>query len=489
MRALIVNPNIERDIGFFQLGVASIASFVNAKGRHVAEVCDFPFHWSRWECYLVKHLKRFRPHVVGITTPTPRVPSAMKVARCVRRHLPDAVIVMGGHHASLETEAMLSPDIVDYVVIGEGEYTFHHLLDVLEEGPTPEKLASVQSLAWKNGDELIENQIRKLPAGKELDAIPYLDWTLWEQHQRMIYHTGYVPMLGVRGCAYNCSFCSSPIMRARMEGAGPFVRNRSAKATAREAAYQWETHRSHGLRYLFFYDQCFLGDMKWLTEFTDEYRRLGLHEKLRFSAYTRVDHITPESLDLVRRAGCHQLRMGIESADPYVRNVLLRKELDQDVLDEKMELLRNYDFTTLVYFIVGFPGESVEDALATFRFARDTGFDRAVFFYFTPLVNLPLSEGAPRMVDYLSIEESSAFYRGDDVTMDNASMRKFQVKLAFYRGNGFFLARTALRQLKAQGIRWPLRFPRYLLGSLRDDISIQESITQYVFYFGDSFLH
>ena len=49
MRALLVNPTIDRDLELYHLGTAGVASYLNAVGRHQAEVVDFTFFWDRWE--------------------------------------------------------------------------------------------------------------------------------------------------------------------------------------------------------------------------------------------------------------------------------------------------------------------------------------------------------------------------------------------------------------------------------------------------------
>ncbi|MFZ5477107.1 MAG: B12-binding domain-containing radical SAM protein [Myxococcota bacterium] len=482
MRALIVNPTIDRDLELYHLGTASVASVVNAVGRHRAEVIDFCFHWDDWEDYLRARLDRFEPQVLGISTVTPRMPSILRIARLAKALRPDLKVVLGGHHASLDTRATIAQACVDFAVVGEGEYTFHQLLDALEDGASVENIAG---LAWKDGDRVVENTLAELPKGALLDEVPPMDWTLWEQHPRMIFHAGYVPIIGVRGCPYQCSFCSSPVMAKRMEGAGPFVRKRSPARVADEALHQWETHRRHGLRYLSFYDQNFLMHKSWLEEFAKEYRARGLHEKLPISVYSRVDHITAEKLEIARSAGCVQLRLGIEAGDPYVRNALLNKELDQDVLVEKLAMIRRSGIKTLGYFLVGTPGETAEQADASFRVAKESGLDRAAFFFFTPLFDLRIMQEAGLDVDYLQREQSATFYQGGELTEEASGLGRAKLKALFFRANGWFLARQVGRQLKRRG--WLRGMPAYFREARKDGLDAKLALSQYVYYHGDAF--
>lgn len=487
MRVLCVNPTIDRDLELYHLGTAAIGSFVNAGGRHQAEVVDFTFYWDTWEDYLRQRLDRFKPQVLAISTVTPRMPSILRIARAARKHRPGLIIVLGGHHASLDTRGSMTQPVVDYAVVGEGEHVFHALLDALEDGARPDALRAIPSLAWREGGQTVENPLGPMPQGPTLDVVPPNDWTLWEQHDRMIFHAGYVPMIGVRGCPYKCSFCSSPVLAERLTGTGPFVRKRSATLVAQEGAYQWDRHHHQGLRYLSFYDQNFLMHTRWLEEFAAEYRRLGLHAKLPLSVYSRVDHLTEEKLDLARSAGVVQLRLGIEAGDPYVRNNLLNKELDEGVLREKLALVKKSGIKTLGYFLIGTPGETAEQAERSWTLARESGLDRAAFFYFTPLYNLGIMKEAGVDVNYLEREHSATFYQGGELTEEASGMSKQDLKRLFFRANGYFLARQMKRRLATEGRRWVGGFPRYWREARRDGLDLKLTLSQYVYYHGDSF--
>lgn len=486
MRILCVNPTIDRDLELYHLGTAGIASFVNHVGRHRAEVIDFTFYWDDWEQYLRDRLDRLRPQVLAISTVTPRMPSILRIARVAKAHLPELIVVLGGHHASLDTEGSIRQPVVDYVVVGEGEYTFHALMDALEDGDRA-RLSAIPSIAWKEGTEVHQTPIGPLPRGAALDAVPFNDWTLWEQHPRMIYHAGYLPIIGVRGCPYECSFCSSPVLARRLEDAGPFVRKRTAAVVAEECAWQYERHKHQGLRYLSFYDQNFLMHKSWLEEFARTYRALGLHEKLPFSAYSRVDHLTEEKLELARSAGCVQLRLGIEAGDPYVRNALLNKELAEDTLQEKLRLIRKSGIKTLGYFLIGTPGETPVQARKTLDVARDVGLDRAAFFFFTPLWNLEIMKDAGIDVNYLERDQSATFYQGGELTEEASGLGRAELKALFFRANGYFLARQLKRQVQAGGLDWVRGFPRYWREARKDHLDFKLTLSQYVYYHGDAF--
>jgi len=487
MKMTIINPSFERDYDFYDLGTAAVATSINASDRHKASVLDFFFVWNEWEEHLREHLKRFKPEIIGLSTYSPRMHQALTVAKLCKEILPDVKVVMGGHHASLDTTETLKQDCVDFVVIGEADNTIVQLLDAIEEGSGSAGYYNVPFLAFKDEGKLVENPLGKLPTPKELDKIPFNDWTLWEHHEKAIYHTGYLPIIGVRGCPYKCSFCSSPIMAERLAGAGPFVRQKSAQRTAHEAAWQWERHKHQGLRYLMFYDQNFLISSKWLEEFCEEYRKLGMHEKLPFSCYSRLDHITKEKLEMARSAGCIQLRVGIESGNEEVRNKLLNKELTQDELIAKVKLLNDSKIGSLGYFIIGSKDESISQANESFTFAKKVKLKRAAFFFLTPLYNIPIQKDVKP--NFLEMDRSLGFGFFDGITSEISGVSKLMLILLFYRANGWFLLKNIFVQIRNQGLRFIWGFPRYYKKAKKDGFDFQQSVVQYTYYHGDSFLY
>ena len=72
---------------------------------------------------------------VGITTTTAGYQSSLRVARLFRQLVPDAVIILGGHHATPQDTLILErhQDYIDIVVRGEGEIP---LTQLIQQYPT-----------------------------------------------------------------------------------------------------------------------------------------------------------------------------------------------------------------------------------------------------------------------------------------------------------------------------------------------------------------
>jgi radical SAM superfamily enzyme YgiQ (UPF0313 family) len=119
----------------------------------------------------------------------------------VRRRRPDLFIVAGGVHVSLFDQWVMEHSSIDAVVRGDGE---HALLSLCAARTTSTSLADVPSLTWRDGDT-----VRRNAAGP---AIERIDLTRWMPRYDELPPRAYfgLALETSRGCAYSCTFCSTP---------------------------------------------------------------------------------------------------------------------------------------------------------------------------------------------------------------------------------------------------------------------------------------
>src|SRR3990172_3659554 len=88
-------------------------------------------------------MAEFGPDVVGITSNTVKIPSAMRVAAIAKVLYPDVPVIVGGQHATILPEEVLSEPHIDFVVRGEGEQTFVEFLHRLNGDRQWEKVSGL----------------------------------------------------------------------------------------------------------------------------------------------------------------------------------------------------------------------------------------------------------------------------------------------------------------------------------------------------------
>jgi radical SAM superfamily enzyme YgiQ (UPF0313 family) len=149
---------------------------------------------------------RFEPQVVGLqcnfTTERNRT---LRLAARIRREMPEAFVVVGGHDASREPEWFLHPAI-DAVALGDGEEVMPALVDALDCG---DDLRRVPGLLLQRGGEKLHTGTA--PARDDLDTLPMPARHLIANYAPEYYINFRKPlalMETARGCPFKCNFCS-----------------------------------------------------------------------------------------------------------------------------------------------------------------------------------------------------------------------------------------------------------------------------------------
>ena len=115
--------------------------------------------------------------------------------------LPKTAFWAGGPEVSYDAEKFLTemPEMTG-VMVGEGENTFHDLLEFYIDGK--DSLEEISGIAYRTGDKIIHNGWREL---MDLSAIPFVYEHLEKFENRIIYYES------SRGCPFSCSYCLSSI--------------------------------------------------------------------------------------------------------------------------------------------------------------------------------------------------------------------------------------------------------------------------------------
>ncbi|HQJ05256.1 MAG TPA: lipid biosynthesis B12-binding/radical SAM protein [Spirochaetota bacterium] len=189
-----------------------------------------------------------------------------------------APITLGGSGFSIFPELYMKELGADYGIKGEGEYAFLELLKKIETGDPPaEKLFYSETIKDINFDTF--------PDRKGFDIDKYYKYS------------GCINIQTKRGCAYNCSYCTYPVLEGRS------YRFRSAKNVVDEIEF-W--NKSKGIDYIFFVDNVFNHPENYALEICNEIIRRKL--KIKWTGF-----FTPTLSDNEFIGKC--LESGLTSAD------------------------------------------------------------------------------------------------------------------------------------------------------------------------------
>ena len=147
-------------------------------------------------------IAQLKPDVVGVSALfTPYYREALEVAARVKKRL-NALVIMGGSHASAVPESLLASAHVDYVIRGEGEKPFVELLRAIRDQAGFE---AVPNLAYKSDGGFVLNP---LASNFHLDDLPIPDLSDFAPGSYALGRKALTFMITSRSCPHKCSFCS-----------------------------------------------------------------------------------------------------------------------------------------------------------------------------------------------------------------------------------------------------------------------------------------
>ena len=360
------------------LGLLSVAAYAEQRGAAV-RVLDVNAEGLSFRD-IEQVVREERPPWVGFTAVTAQITSTHRIAGIVKSVSPESKVVVGGVHVTAMADEVLRDPNIDYCVRGEGEKPMSALVD-------GQPLESIGGLSFRGTNPL--QPIQHNPQAKpieDLDSLPTPAYHLvpFELYKPAVGAYRRLPTINMtmtRGCPGKCTFCNS---------AETALRTRSASHVVDEIQ---ELQRRYGIREVSFYDDTFTIYKRNVVELCDLIVKRGID--LTWSCFARTDCVSPSLLAKMRRAGCHQILFGIESADPEIL-ATIRKPIDIEQTRTAVAMVQRAGIAVRAAFMFGNPGETVESIRRTIDFAIDLNPDLAIFNITTPYPGTQMFDWARR---------------------------------------------------------------------------------------------
>lgn len=334
------------------LGIASIAAVLEAHDYNV-KVLDFNHYHGDFR----RDLKRWNPKIVGIGGTTATRKESFLTARLTKETLPSVPVVFGGIHATFTAADTLShvPEI-DFIVKGEGEYSFLNLCDHLLKNPNA-AILTLAGVCCRSGNGIVENPPQRI---ENLDSLPLPARHLFNGKYDLtldFFNLNAEFIMTSRGCPACCTFCSA----SRMFPGG--VRYRSMEHIRRELD---EILREKHVPALKLFDSTFTSSPQHVAAFCDLIRPYNLSWECEIRADT-VDH---SMLLRMKQAGCVYINVGLETAS---RHLLARtaKNIRTEQVEACLEWCREIGIKTKLFMIFGHPGQTFGECMADISYIKE----------------------------------------------------------------------------------------------------------------------
>lgn len=385
MKVLLIKPTKSTDAITPPLGLGYLATRI--RSRHEVRILDAPLVRLN-ERKFMRILREFQPDVVGTQMLTMDIVYAWRYLWLAKKINPDCVTVAGGPQPSGEPDGTMHwfGATLDYAFVGEAEEGFDQLLQLLEDdrhNPSLKDLQEVPALVWRDDKHIRVNPLKRV---RDLDALGFPAWDLMNPRAYPPSpHAAYARAFPVgcitatRGCPYDCDFCAAGVMQ------GKKVRRRSVAHVIEEIDL---LVNHYGMREIHFVDDNFTYHRDYVLEFCEE--KMKRFPKLPWTCPNgvRLDTLDPELLSVMKKAGCYVLAMGIESGSQRVLDLVYKRQTIE-LVREKVEQIRRAGIEAVGFFMLGFPGERIEDMKETVNFSLSLPLVRAHYMFFHPIPGTP----------------------------------------------------------------------------------------------------
>ena len=243
-----------------------------------------------------------------------------ELIRDLAKILPETAFWAGGPEVSYDAEKFLTemPEMTG-VLVGEGEKTFHDLLEYYIDGKG--SLGEIRGIAYRDGEEIRHNGWREL---MNLSEIPFVYQHLEEFENRIIYYES------SRGCPFSCSYCLSSIDKK--------LRFRDLELVKKELQFFLD----HKVPQVKFVDRTFnckhehaMAIWKYILEHDN-----GV---TNFHFEVSADLLRDEEMNLMAkmRPGLIQLEIGVQSTNPKTIRAIHR-HMDLDKLKRCVDRVHSF---------------------------------------------------------------------------------------------------------------------------------------------------
>lgn len=384
-------PFLEEAMIIPPIGIAQLYSFIKLN-HHEVELVDLNSISVKEDLTsaIMNRLRVIKSPIVGVSATTPQSRFLPLILAALRDPIfsVNPWIVAGGSHPTVLSEQVLNLGF-DAVVEGEAELIMDEIFSCFS--------GIISGISVD-----------------DLDRIPFPDRSI------LINYSGPAPMMAMRGCPYNCSFCSKTFSRK--------VRFRSPENIVEEL-------RTVSNSEVIFYDENFTTDFDWVEKLCHSISKSGIRKKFRCS--TRADRINFEIARMLKSVGFDEVCIGVESGSQKILDIL-EKKMTVEQNTKARKICQDVGLKFKAYIMLGCPGEDSSTLKETYDWIFANRPDKIGLYMYTPLPGSLIWERSSEYdIEFNKLEYDRTFYGGkrDEImsSVSTRSLSKRQITLMYWK--------------------------------------------------------
>ncbi len=357
-------------------GIECLSAYLKSNGHHADLIL---YDENNFRERLIKRLKMYEPDFIGFSVMTEDYGWAKKIGK-LTRSLTNIPIIFGGNHPTGCPEEVIKNSFVDYLVRSEGE---EPLIEIIENP----KRNNIKNTWIKRKNKIYKNNLR--PLIQDLDSLPLPDKTLFNKegkHYKELYNC----MVG-RGCPFGCSYCFNNYMKKLHLNERWSRKKRSPINVISEL----KLAKKYGAKVIYFIDDVFTSDKKWLNEFLNKYKK---EINIPFKILGHVLFTNDEICKMLKDAGCIEVEFGIQTPFESIRTKICKRAETNKQVIKSVKCLKKNKIVFSVSHIFGLPYEEKESWEKGLNFYIDIKPNKIADFWLqyypnTEIVDIGLAHG------------------------------------------------------------------------------------------------
>lgn len=441
------------------LNIAYLNACLEKKGFSTS-IIDLQLH-DNPVSFFKKELKRLNPEIVGFGAFTIDITNASLLARIVKEYNPGISTIIGGLHASaLPVRTLEEFKFFDYLVYGESFVTITELAEAIKSLRKPQrtedKLKRIDGIVYRSKKCIKKNRPRGLIGN--LDSIPFpsrekLENEKYRPHTQKYKRLPSTGLISSIGCPFQCAYCSVNIVHHK-------VRFRSPENVLAEMELCID---KFGISDFRFFDDCMTLNHDHIVKLC----RLIIQKKLDifWNCQSRVDAVDFELLKLMKKARCHQITYGVETGSEKSLKVLNKGTTLQQAR-EAIKATKKAGLESGASFIIGVPGETIDDIKQTINFAKELSPDIATFYILKAYPGSELYSNALKANTLKKVKWNEYTLQNPSVLKESLDDKTLTVLLEEAYHSFYFRPAYATQRAK-KFFKNPLKEPKEVLSGLK----------------------
>lgn len=383
MKILLINPNSRRKFGkgervssiIHPLGLAYLAGILKKEQFDVKILDAEALNLADEE--IIGYIEKYKPNLVGLGAKTPGIYKVFRIAKKIKKKYPKIKIVLGGPHPTALPEESIEKEVVDFVIVGEGEFT---MLELVKELDGKRSFGKIKGLFFKKKGKIIKNP-RRGPI-TNLDLLPFPAYELLPLNKYVSgdsRHKKFVSILTSRGCPGKCLYCNKLVF-------GSYCSMRSAENLMEEIEF---LVKKYGFEEFHIVDDLFTNNRQRVIDFCNLLIKKRIKIEWKCGNGVRVGTIDLELLRIMKKAGCYSISYGVESGNQEILNKM-RKGQTLKQIENAVKLTKKAGIDCVCFFIFGNIGENKKTMRETIEFAKKLDPDFALFSVMVPYPGTPI---------------------------------------------------------------------------------------------------